>query len=309
MARGAKRKRKAQAAADERRPVPTPHLAPVRRDLLQLYYPRVQTLRDHVVCKLPATSRLRRKKIVELGVRPDCSEAEKKLAHALDGTLVCSSDCLPDHDAGIYQQFLSFSQRGDDSYVSLSDGLSASIEAQCEIVDFVIWLLFQRESGVAARPNNLLCDGFRKTAREGDAHAPTLPGISSLHPNSHAAALKRAPWPHLLALLGQSGQRLMVDLLVYSSVFVALEAGLGNYYQLTGRPLSALEPPESALARGRAPQRVARSLSDITLVRSRIFYAKPALSASGRVQSGYRHIRRPWQTPSEAAFAHTLQMS
>lgn len=62
-----------------------------------------------------------------------------------------------------------------------------------------------------------------------------IPGIYCLHPNTHVAALKQAPWTHLLAFLGQSGQRIMVDLLVDCSIFVSLEAGLGNYYQLSGR--------------------------------------------------------------------------
>lgn len=35
----------------------------------------------------------------------------------------------------------------------------------------------------------------------------------------------------------------------------------------------------------------ARRPSDITFVRSRIFYAKPALSAAGVFQPGFKHIR------------------
>lgn len=38
----------------------------------------------------------------------------------------------------------------------------------------------------------------------------------------------------MLALLGQSGERLMLDLLMDCSVFVAVQAGFGNYYQLSG---------------------------------------------------------------------------
>jgi hypothetical protein len=36
----------------------------------------------------------------------------------------------------------------------------------------------------------------------------------------------------------------------------------------------------------------ARKPIDITLVRSRIFYAKPSLTAQGLVQPGYKHIRK-----------------
>lgn len=132
MARGVKRKREENGPSDRKRPG-SAHVSPVRRDLLQQYYPKVQTLRDHVISKLPGSSRLRRKKIASLGGRKDRDTVESTLAHVLDTTLVCSSESPPSTGESAFQQFLSFSQQGDESYVSLSDGVSASTEAQSEV--------------------------------------------------------------------------------------------------------------------------------------------------------------------------------
>lgn len=67
-----------------------------------------------------------------------------------------------------------------------------------------------------------------------DRGGTNIPDLCSLYPNSHAKTLREAPWPQLLALLGQSGERVMIDLLLDCSVFVAVEAGFQNYYQLSG---------------------------------------------------------------------------
>ncbi|OAQ91878.1 telomerase reverse transcriptase [Purpureocillium lilacinum] len=84
----------------------------------------------------------------------------------------------------------------------------------------------------------------------------------------------------------------MVNLLVGCSVFVSVEAGLGNYYQLSGTALSAqLELLRPASASATVAQTKGRRASDIIFVRSRIFYAKPAITAHGRVHIGFKHIR------------------
>lgn len=44
-----------------------------------------------------------------------------------------------------------------------------------------------------------------------------------------------APWPELLVLLGKAGERIMIDLLLDCGVFVAVSAGTGNMWQLSGR--------------------------------------------------------------------------
>lgn len=122
-----------------------------------------------------------------------------------------------------------------------------------QILDFVIWQLFQRETKATSWPRHLLCDGFRKRAREGDPASTTIPGVYSLYPNSHVAALMLAPWPHLLALLGQSGQRIMIDLLLDCSIFVTVGAGLGNYFQHSGMPAWLLHQACQSLTCSRSP--------------------------------------------------------
>lgn len=108
-----------------------------------------------------------------------------------------------------------------------------------KIVDFVIWLLFRRQGTISERPKHLLCDGFTKGAGAREATDSGIHNICRRQPNSQVDALKQAPWTHLLVLLGKSGEEIMVNLLVGCSVFVSVEAGLGNYYQLSGTALSA----------------------------------------------------------------------
>ena len=108
-------------------------------------------------------------------------------------------------------------------------------------MDFTIWLLFSRDKKGAARPKHLLCDGFRKSTglnvqRQGDlgGNKSSIPGLFAVFPNHHADTLKRPPWPELLVLLGKSGERIMVDLLLDCGIFVAVSAGTGNMWQLSG---------------------------------------------------------------------------
>ena len=102
-------------------------------------------------------------------------------------------------------------------------------------MDFAIWSLFNRQKTPGAWPKHLLCDGYRKRTKEGDHQNTSIPGVWREYPNHHAAALRRQPWPQVLALLGHSGQRVMVDLLIERSIFVTIDAGIGNYYQISGK--------------------------------------------------------------------------
>ncbi|ENH60834.1 hypothetical protein FOC1_g10015638 [Fusarium oxysporum f. sp. cubense race 1] len=243
---------------------------PVRRDLLERHYGRVTSLREYVLSQLPHGSRLRRKKVASIGEANDAGEIEKTLSRLLDTSLVCFAHQEADNDDTRWEQWLAFSQREDESYVSLSDGIAGSIFSQNEIVDFVVWRLFSRDVQVGRRPKHLLCDGFRKSAGPDDQGTTTIPGLFSLFPNSNVEALRENPWPQLLALLGRAGEKIMINLLVDASIYLEVEAGFNNYYQLTGVPLAELD-----LHGG---------------VRSRIFYAKPSLTAQGLVQPGYKHI-------------------
>ncbi|KAL2212499.1 hypothetical protein CC79DRAFT_421481 [Sarocladium strictum] len=234
MLRGRKRKRKNDASEREHicRSAPS---NPVQRDLLTQYYSSVTTLREYLLSSLPRSSRLRRKRLSSLCSAADRGELESQLATLLDTALVCAAKTNTNKDEVRWAQWAAFSsaQKHDDSTVTISNGLSGSHFCQNEIVDFVIWLLFQREQS-GSRPKHLLCDGYRKTQRDDGKAATTIEGAYSLYPNAHVAMLKETPWPQLLKLLGQSGEKIMINLLLDCSIFVRVQAGHQNYYQLSG---------------------------------------------------------------------------
>ncbi|UKZ53736.1 hypothetical protein TrVGV298_007534 [Trichoderma virens] len=287
MARGKKRKLGSDDASGNQALASSKHDTPVKKDLLLLHYPVVCTLREHVLSSLPDTSKIRRKKIAALGSSIDASAIEIQLAHVLDSTLVGTSLPTPksESEEATWQQWLSFSQKGDESYVTISNGVASSIAIQSEIIDFVIWSLFSKERN-GSWPKHILCDGFRRNARDDQSARSTIHGVFSLYPNFHVRALREAPWPHLLALLGQAGERVMINLLYKCSIFLKVDAGRDNYLQLTGIPLSELDTKAS----DHTLKSQMRKPSDITIVRSRIFYAKPATTAKGLVQAGFKHI-------------------
>lgn len=136
MPRGKKRKRTTNDASGNQNLASSKHQTPVKKDLLLQHYPVVSTLREHVLSRLPDTSKIRRKKIAALGSSIDASAIEKQLAHVLDSTLVgisASTSTKSDSEEATWQQWLSFSQRGDESYVTISNGIAASIAKQSEV--------------------------------------------------------------------------------------------------------------------------------------------------------------------------------
>lgn len=172
-----------------------------------------------------------------------------------------------------------------------------------QVVDFAVWLLFSREKKTGNRPLHLLCDGFRKDhdRKPGSRLAPgqgQIPGLFAMYFNSHVRALKEEPWPQLLLLMGQAGERIMLDLLLDCAIFSRVLAGKDNYHQLSGIPVSDLDyqPVKAPLAVPAHPvtsnKVIVRSPTEISLVRSRMLYARAALNARGLVHFGLRHIRK-----------------
>ncbi|QPC66784.1 hypothetical protein HYE67_009015 [Fusarium culmorum] len=285
-----KRKLEATDASSHRKRVRTSRDTLVKRDLLDRCYDKVTTLREYILLKLPPRSRLRRKKVASVGEGDDVGELESNLSRLLDTSLVCfdnDQQNVKDDDMR-KKQLIEFTQKGDESYVSLSDGVLGSVFSQDEIMDFVVWLLFQREQH--ARPKHMLCDGFQKLAGPNGQGTTNIPDLSIRHHNSHVKALRESPWPQLLALLGKAGEEIMIKLLVDASIYVAVEAGLSNYHQLSGVPLAELDLPGGNVSLNKGSACEVRKPTDITLVRSRIFYAKPSLRTNGLVQAGYKHI-------------------
>ncbi|KAI0890081.1 uncharacterized protein GGS22DRAFT_8107 [Annulohypoxylon maeteangense] len=103
--------------------------------VLNQFYPHVLTLRNYVLSKLPTTSRLRRKKVAAVGIIKKASDSapsdvERSLGSLLDGTLVGIPDGLRSPDDHILTGWKNFSQKGDESYVTLSNGVAGFVETQ-----------------------------------------------------------------------------------------------------------------------------------------------------------------------------------
>ena len=204
--------------------------------------------------------------------------------------------------------------------------------SQSELVDFAIWLLFNRVYRQSNRPPHLICHGYqyaRGPQRTDDdiCAVAGVPGIVSHYPNSNVNILKSAEWDGLLKLLGKDGEKVMLDMILHRGMFIAVEKGRGNLTQLSGRPLTDLEvlEPASTIARpkqakllcgdGQEPlhgasqnPRRPRSPAEILFVRSRMFYARAALNAKGRVTFGLRHIHTLNRYPNANNNAHTLNL-
>lgn len=125
----------------------------VKHALLAQYYPTILTLRQYVLARLPASSRIRRKKISAVGktdqaadedAHPGVQESAKdpdhihtSLARLLDTTIVTThvyptalKEAQPD---GRSQKWIDYSQKGDDSHVTLSGGVASAVHCQSEV--------------------------------------------------------------------------------------------------------------------------------------------------------------------------------
>ncbi len=110
----------------------------VKHTLLAQYYSEIQTLRQYALAKLPASSRLRRRKIASVGLAKSAAEKaptedENALGELLDSTIVAYRHQAEAGDDHRWIQWVGFSQRGDESYVTLSDGLKGSVYSQAEV--------------------------------------------------------------------------------------------------------------------------------------------------------------------------------
>ena len=320
---------------------------------LSLYYPQVLTLRDFLISKLPKAARARRRKIAYLGrlspapsatgdgpLAPDRSfnigslagdgshVADACLSHLLDSVLVCAAvDALPGpSQSSRAQDFDLFSQQ-----VTLTAGESCTPRSSCQsdLVDFAIWLLFNRLHRDVNRPPHLLCHGYQRaqvprSANENHGALAGIPGIVARYPNNNVSTLKNGAWSSLLALLGQEGDRIMLDILLHCGLFVLCSGGNGSCYQLCGKTSQSKPGPRALTISGvtlsemtpleiisRPVEGVKLDLSRtsshhpplakageprlpgaIHFVRSRMLYARPALNAKAEVTFGLRHIRK-----------------
>jgi len=113
----------------------------VQHAVLAQCYPTNLPLRQYLLDNLPASSRLRRRKIAAVGSDPPSAEHEpddvRALARLLDTTLVglqvSPKDIAKAQSKRRLQQWIDYSQR-DDSRVTLSGGVDASaVHFQSEV--------------------------------------------------------------------------------------------------------------------------------------------------------------------------------
>jgi telomerase reverse transcriptase len=112
----------------------------VKHALLAQFYSEVQTLRQYALSRLPASSRIRRRKIASVGLGKPPSDQphtddELALGALLDSTVVARRHHR-DGEAGLehrWEQYVAFSQKSDESNVTLSDGLKGSMYSQAEV--------------------------------------------------------------------------------------------------------------------------------------------------------------------------------
>jgi telomerase reverse transcriptase len=111
----------------------------VKKSLLSQYYLEVLTLREYLLSKLPASSKVRRKKIVsvtapEHGAAVDEPEHDGlSLARYLDQTLVGVSEGIDVPKDERWKQWTSFSQRADNTEVTVRSGNGDGEYCQSEV--------------------------------------------------------------------------------------------------------------------------------------------------------------------------------
>ncbi|KAL2046145.1 hypothetical protein N7G274_001592 [Stereocaulon virgatum] len=271
----------------------------VKHPTLCLYYDQIFTLRNHILTKMPTASKTRRRRIAAAG------------DPIFDRTLIC----IRDVDAGkpnvsLLKDFEAYSQQ-----LSLTAGSSFNEgHSQSDLIDFALWRLFYRTHRQAHKPPHILCHGYQRVRNEGRANQDHcalagIPGLVSHYPNGNVDTMKDAAWAKILGLLGKEGNEIMLDMVMLCGIFVAVDGGQGNYYQLSGTPLTdlptlscsnplvvskAAKPLNLSSDNGvkieSSSQSTCKSPATISFVRNRMFYARPALNAKGRVTFGLRHI-------------------
>lgn len=169
-------------------------------------------------------------------------------------------------------------------------------------------MLFRKQSN-NLRPQHLLCQNYQRYVvphdnGPGPEIVPSIPGIYSNGPHENVETLKSHPWSALPHLLGSGAERILGDLLIDCGIF-APAGSSSNYVQVCGVPMNDLpvmsgaqEKPETNhtsynkldATTQESAHRSWRGLTEIRFVRHRMLYARPTLSANGKVRCGLHPI-------------------
>jgi telomerase reverse transcriptase len=118
----------------------------VQKSLLSQYYPKILTLREYLLSKLPPSSKVRRRKIAaftccEQFTRSDEAELEDiSLSRYLDQTLVGVGERFETFKDERWKQWTSFSQRPNNSESTIRSGG----DGECSQSEVCIMWLFAR---------------------------------------------------------------------------------------------------------------------------------------------------------------------
>ncbi|KAF7123031.1 hypothetical protein CNMCM5793_001207 [Aspergillus hiratsukae] len=318
--------------------------------VISLYYRQVVTLRQYLLQQIPVTSKTRRRRIAS--VRSDAlaerqgdgSSGEQQvqdLASVLDTTLVgVLKETLPTVTHERRRDFAAYSQSQSQCRSELTSTDTGPPCPQSEIVDFVISSLFNLNGFSYQRPQHLLAHGFQRAGgpdQRTDDHAAlasSIPGLVLRYPNRNVETLKQAPWTNVLALLGGNGEEIMLRLLLDCGIFTAIDHRKGTYYQISGLPLSSLEPvkreqPQEVSDLSRASFRTANNTggigsgpkerksvhrevvhkpNSIVFFRRRMLYAKPVLNSKGDVHFGLTRLHVLNRYPRSDSLSETVHI-
>ncbi|KAF7169450.1 hypothetical protein CNMCM5623_002159 [Aspergillus felis] len=318
--------------------------------VISLYYRQVVTLRQYLLQQIPVTSKTRRRRIASVrsdaltGRQGDGSSGERQvqdLASVLDTTLVgVLKESSPTVTQERRRDFSAYSQTQSQCRSELTSTDTGPPCPQSEIVDFVISSLFDRNGYSYQRPQHLLAHGFQRAGgldRMTDNHAAlasSIPGLVVRYPNRNVETLKQAPWTNVLALLGSNGDEIMLKLLLDCGIFTAIDHRKGIYYQISGLPLSSLEPVKRELSqelsalsrvsihtanntggigsglgkRKSAHQEVVHKPNSIVFFRRRMLYAKPQLNTKGDVHFGLTRLHVLHCYPRSDSLSETVHI-
>ncbi|KAJ5166723.1 uncharacterized protein N7482_005504 [Penicillium canariense] len=302
--------------------------------VISLYYRQVLTLRQYLLRQLPASSKLRRRRIASLRP-PDRSSSiperghdhVQPLADLLDSTLVGElKEPSPKINCERERDYRAFTQSQSRSILVSTD--TGPTSPQSEVVNFVIESLFARSAGYQ-KPQHLLTHGYAP-------HRPTNPslletsilGLVAQFPNRNVQTLKQSPWADILGLLGQNGDEIMMRLLFDCGIFAPVNARRGIYYQLSGLPLSELDQIDRSCLNGKGPLANQKSSKDkqdkrkgdeshvtihspnsIVFSRRSMLYSRSGSESKGELHSGLgaTHVLNRYRSlDSEAQSIHVM---
>ncbi|KAJ5677257.1 uncharacterized protein N7477_002890 [Penicillium maclennaniae] len=286
----------------------------ITHPVISLYYRELLTLRQYLLTQLPVSSKLRRRRIASLA--NSTAEPTQSLADLLDSTLVgVLKQSTPRVDSERQRDYRAFTQSQSRSILVSTD--TGPTSPQSEVVDFAIESLF-RKAGYQ-RPEHLLTHGFRRLA-VGQNAVDVIPGVVAQFPNHNVRILKEAPWADVLGLLGQSGDEIMIRLLLDCGIFSPIDARRGIYFQLSGLPLSGLQQigdshfkieadhQAGAEKDGHVVRGKARGPNSIILLRRRMLYSRTTGPAKENAPFGLGVTHVFNRCPSLDSQAHTVHV-